>query len=116
MEVSRISSSRVEGYAAKAVGQPLEPFTYKPPKLREHDVRVSVTHCGVCHTDIQAIDDYYDITTSPFVPGHEIVGYVSAVGGVRRRAKSTMVCQQKIWRVGMLTRAPRSSPQTLTLL
>jgi uncharacterized zinc-type alcohol dehydrogenase-like protein len=54
---------------------------YKPPKLGEHDVRVSVTHCGVCHTDIQAIDDYYDITSFPFVPGHEIVGYVSAVGG-----------------------------------
>ena len=82
MGVMRMSSSKVSGYAAKAVGQPLEPFTYKPPKLGEHDVRVSVTHCGVCHTDIQAIDDYYDITTFPFVPGHEIVGYVSAVGGV----------------------------------
>jgi uncharacterized zinc-type alcohol dehydrogenase-like protein len=34
----------------------------------------------VCHTDIHAIDDYYGITTYPFVPGHEIVGYVSAVG------------------------------------
>jgi uncharacterized zinc-type alcohol dehydrogenase-like protein len=80
-EVLRMSSSKVFGYATRAVGQPLEPFTYKPPKLGKHDVRVSVTHCGVCHTDIQAIDDYYDITTFPFVPGHEIVGYVSAVGG-----------------------------------
>jgi uncharacterized zinc-type alcohol dehydrogenase-like protein len=62
------------------VGQPLEPFTYEPPKLGEHDVRVSVTHCSVCHTDIHAIDDYYGITNFPFVPGHEIVGYVSAVG------------------------------------
>jgi uncharacterized zinc-type alcohol dehydrogenase-like protein len=76
-----MSSSRVLGYATRAVGQPLEPFTYDPPKLGEHDVRVSVTHCGVCHTDIQAIDDYYGITTFPFVPGHEIVGHVSAVGG-----------------------------------
>jgi uncharacterized zinc-type alcohol dehydrogenase-like protein len=40
-----------------------------------------VSHCGVCHTDIHAIDDYYGITTFPFVPGHEIVGYVSDVGG-----------------------------------
>jgi uncharacterized zinc-type alcohol dehydrogenase-like protein len=48
--------------------------------LGEHDVRVSISHCGVCHSDIQAIDDYYGITTYPFVPGHEIVGYVSAVG------------------------------------
>jgi uncharacterized zinc-type alcohol dehydrogenase-like protein len=50
------------------------------PQLGEHDVRVSVSHCGVCFTDIHAIDDFYGITTFPFVPGHEIVGYVEALG------------------------------------
>ncbi|TFH02171.1 MAG: NAD(P)-dependent alcohol dehydrogenase [Candidatus Thorarchaeota archaeon] len=85
-EVS-ILSSRVFGYAAKAVGKPLEPFTYEQPKLREHDVRVSVTHCGVCHTDIHAIDDYYGITSFPFVPGHEIVGHVSEVGSAVSKLK-----------------------------
>ncbi|MHA2242767.1 MAG: NAD(P)-dependent alcohol dehydrogenase [Candidatus Thorarchaeota archaeon] len=100
-----MSSSKVLGYAARAVGQPLEPFTYEPPKLGEHDVRVSVTHCGVCHTDIHAIDDYYGITTFPFVPGHEIVGYVSAVGraasglnvgdrvGIGWQGRSCMQCE-----------------------
>jgi uncharacterized zinc-type alcohol dehydrogenase-like protein len=73
-------ATKVLGYAAKAVGQPLEPFEYAPPELGEHDVRVSVTHCGVCHTDIHAIDNYYGIVTFPLVPGHEIVGRVSAVG------------------------------------
>ncbi len=75
-----MSPSTILGYASRAVGQPIEPFTYKPPKLGEHDVRVSVTHCGVCHTDIHAIDDYYGITTFPFVPGHEIVGNVTEAG------------------------------------
>jgi len=87
------------------VGHPLEPFTYEPPKLGEHDVRVSVTHCGVCQTDIHAIDDYYGITTFPFVPGHEIVGYVSAVGraasglkegdrvGIGWQGRSCMQCE-----------------------
>ncbi len=75
-----MSSKKILGYATKGVGQPLEPITYAPPKLGQHDVRVSVTHCGVCHTDIHAIDDYYGITAFPFVPGHEIVGHVSAVG------------------------------------
>ncbi|KXH76759.1 MAG: hypothetical protein AM326_01975 [Candidatus Thorarchaeota archaeon SMTZ-45] len=100
-----MSSARIFGYAAKAKGQPLEPFTYEPPKLGEHDVRVSVTHCGVCHTDIHAIDDYYGITTFPFVPGHEIVGYVSAVGraasglkegdrvGIGWQGRSCMQCE-----------------------
>jgi uncharacterized zinc-type alcohol dehydrogenase-like protein len=76
-----MTPSTILGYAAKTVGQPLEPFIFEPPKLGESDVRVSVSHCGVCHTDIQAIDDYYDITTYPFVPGHEIVGTISEVGG-----------------------------------
>jgi alcohol/geraniol dehydrogenase (NADP+) len=100
-----MSASMVLGYATRAVGQPLEPFTYEPPKLGEHDVRVSVTHCGVCHTDIHAIDDYYGITTFPFVPGHEIVGYVSAMGraasglkegdrvGIGWQGRSCMQCE-----------------------
>ena len=75
-----MSNMKIKGFATKAVGQPLEPFTYKQPRIDAHDILVSVTHCGLCHTDIQAIDNYYGITTFPFVPGHEIVGYVSAVG------------------------------------
>jgi uncharacterized zinc-type alcohol dehydrogenase-like protein len=75
-----MSATKVLGYAAKAIGQPLEPFEYAPPQLGEHDVRVSVTHCGVCHTDLHAIDNYYGVVDFPFVPGHEIVGHVSELG------------------------------------
>lgn len=75
-----MATAKVFGYAATTLGRPCEPFTYDPPKLGDHDVRVSPTHCGVCHTDIQAIDNYYGITTFPFVPGHEIVGTVLEVG------------------------------------
>lgn len=100
-----MSDLRVLGYAAKAVGQPLEPFEYAPPDLGENEVRVSVTHCGVCHTDIHAIEDYYGITAFPFVPGHEIVGYVSTVGptvsglkegdrvGIGWQGRSCMQCE-----------------------
>jgi len=75
-----MSTQKGSGYAALAVGQELEPFEYTLPMLRENELRVQVTHCGLCHTDIQAIDDYYGITTFPFVPGHEIVGFVSETG------------------------------------
>ncbi len=100
-----MSDLRVLGYAAKAVGHALEPFEYEPPELGENDVRVSVTHCGVCHTDIHAIDNYYGITDFPFVPGHEIVGHVSAVGpavsglkegdrvGIGWQGRSCMQCE-----------------------
>jgi len=100
-----LSSKKESGYATKGVGQPLEPFTYATPKLGVHDVRVSVTHCGVCHTDIHAIDNYYGITAYPFIPGHEIVGHVSAIGqevsdlkigdrvGVGWQGRSCMKCE-----------------------
>jgi uncharacterized zinc-type alcohol dehydrogenase-like protein len=75
-----MSTLKVMGYAAKGVGQQLEPYEYPSPQLGENDVRVSITHCGVCHTDIHAIDDYYGVTPYPFVPGHEIVGHIAALG------------------------------------
>ncbi len=100
-----MSLSTVRGYAARAVGQPLEPFTYESPKLGEHDVRVAITHCGVCYTDVQGMDDHYGIADFPFVPGHEIVGTVSAVGaagsglkegdrvGIGWQGRSCMQCE-----------------------
>ena len=100
-----MTPSTILGYAARTVGQPLEPFTYELPKLCEHDIRVSITHCGLCHTDIQAIDDYYGITSFPFVPGHEIVGHVVGVGpavvglkegdrvGIGWQGRSCMQCE-----------------------
>ncbi len=75
-----MSPFTTHGFAARAMGKALEPFGYAAPKLEECDVRVSITHCGVCHTDIQAIDDYYGLTDFPFVPGHEIVGTVAEAG------------------------------------
>jgi uncharacterized zinc-type alcohol dehydrogenase-like protein len=96
-----MSNSTVLGYAARAMGKRLEPFTYDLPKLGEHDVRVSVTHCGVCYSDIQAIDDYYGVTPYPFVPGHEIVGYVSVVGKCSIRSKGRQPCGYRLARAVM---------------
>jgi len=75
-----MSATMTGGWAAKAAGRPLEPFEFEPPELGARDVRIAVTHCGVCHSDIHAIDDYYGITDYPFVPGHEIVGTVCEAG------------------------------------
>jgi uncharacterized zinc-type alcohol dehydrogenase-like protein len=73
-------ATKILGYAAQSVGQALEPYFYEAPPLGLNDIRVAVTHCGVCHTDIQAIDDFYSITKYPFVPGHEIVGTIFETG------------------------------------
>lgn len=48
------------------------------------EVRVRVAACGVCRTDLHVVDGELPNPKLPIVPGHEIVGYVDAVGlGVR---------------------------------
>ena len=70
----------VRGYAAMEKGRELGPFEYEAPELGDSEVRIAVTHCGLCYTDVHAIDDYYEITEYPFVPGHEVVGHVTEKG------------------------------------
>jgi uncharacterized zinc-type alcohol dehydrogenase-like protein len=77
---SEMTVGKVTGYAAKAKGAALEPLLFEQPELGKRDMRISVTHCGLCYTDVQGIEDYYGITKYPFVPGHEIVGIVSELG------------------------------------
>jgi len=43
-------------------------------------VRIAITHCGLCGSDIQAIDAVYVVFNFPFMPGHEVVGTISEVG------------------------------------
>jgi len=75
-----MSGSRITGYAALKQGAMLTPFSYDPPRLKKNEVRIAITHCGLCGSDIQGIDDVYKIVEYPFVPGHEVVGHISEVG------------------------------------
>lgn len=70
----------VKCYAARAARQQLEPFQYEPETLAPWDVELKITHCGICHSDLHLIDDDWDMSEYPLVPGHEIVGVVNAVG------------------------------------
>lgn len=67
-------------YAAQDATSPLAPFQYQPRELREHDVQIEVLYCGVCHSDLHQARNEWRNTVFPVVPGHEIVGRVSAVG------------------------------------
>ena len=70
----------IKGYAVHAAGAELLPFKYDPGELKPEDVEVSVTHCGVCHSDASLIDNDWGMSQYPFIPGHEVVGTISAVG------------------------------------
>lgn len=70
----------IKGYAAIEPGKPLQPFEYDPGALKPDEVEVEVTHCGICHSDLSMIDNEWQMSSYPFIPGHEIVGRVAAVG------------------------------------
>ncbi|CAI1087936.1 Uncharacterized zinc-type alcohol dehydrogenase-like protein YahK [Serratia quinivorans] len=67
-------------YAAHDAKSALVPFDYPPRTLRDHDVQINVLFCGVCHSDLHQARNEWSNTIFPVVPGHEIVGRVSAVG------------------------------------
>lgn len=70
----------VHAYAAKAANAKLEAFEYELGAIGPDDVDIKVSHCGVCHSDLSMIDNEWQMTAYPIVPGHEVVGTVAAVG------------------------------------
>jgi alcohol/geraniol dehydrogenase (NADP+) len=71
---------QIDAYAAMAAKQSLERFAYQPDNLGPWDIEVAITHCGICHSDIHLIDDDFQMSGYPLVPGHEIVGTVTQLG------------------------------------
>ncbi len=72
--------AQIQGLAAHAAGAELLPFHYDPGKLAAREVEIAITHCGVCHSDLHLIANDWGISQYPFIPGHEIIGKVAAVG------------------------------------
>ena len=97
--------SEIHGLAVHAAGAHLLPYKYDPGELQANEVEIKISHCGVCHSDVHLIDNDWGFSKYPFIPGHEIVGTVIAVGngvldrktgdrvGVGWQADSCGVCE-----------------------
>jgi len=72
--------AQIQGLAAHAAGAELLPYRYDPGKLGINEVEIAITHCGVCHSDLHLIANDWGISQYPFIPGHEIIGTVAALG------------------------------------
>ena len=68
------------GYAATAPDAPLSPFRFERREPGARDVQIEILFCGVCHSDLHTARGEWDDPGYPVVPGHEIVGRVTAVG------------------------------------
>ncbi|RZU98685.1 NAD(P)-dependent alcohol dehydrogenase [Spiribacter vilamensis] len=72
--------TNTKAYAATAPDSGLAPHGIDRRELRADDVAIEIDYCGVCHTDIHFAHNDWGVTQYPLVPGHEIVGRVTAVG------------------------------------
>ena len=68
------------GFAAQSADSPLAPFHFERRDLRPNDVAMEILYCGVCHSDLHTARNDWGGTVYPTVPGHEIIGRVTAVG------------------------------------
>lgn len=71
---------RTKAYGAFRCDSPLEPMSIFRRDPGPGDVRIDISHCGICHSDLHTVRSEWAGTAYPCVPGHEIVGRVSAVG------------------------------------
>ena len=96
----------IKAYAALTAGGKLEPFEYDPGELGVDQVEIDISSCGICHSDLSMLNNDWQMTEYPLVPGHEIVGKINAVGervthlkpgqivGLGWFSKSCMTCSE----------------------
>ncbi|MCE1238093.1 MAG: NAD(P)-dependent alcohol dehydrogenase [Hyphomicrobiales bacterium] len=70
----------VLGWAAPAAKAPMAPWSFERRDPRPDDVVIDIDYCGVCHSDLHNVQNDWGRSTYPMIPGHEIIGRVSAVG------------------------------------
>jgi uncharacterized zinc-type alcohol dehydrogenase-like protein len=73
-------TTHVDGYATHSATSELVPFEFERRDPRPSDVAIDILYCGVCHSDIHSARNEWGGTKYPIVPGHEIVGRVTAAG------------------------------------
>lgn len=72
--------STTNAYAAQTKTSPLAPFDIQRREVGPHDVQIDILYSGICHSDIHQVRDEWGGSIYPMVPGHEIVGRITAVG------------------------------------
>ena len=97
---------QIQALAASEPHGKLQPFSYDPGPLGDEQVEIEVLYCGICHSDLSMVNNDWQFSRYPFVPGHEAIGKVVAVGphakavsigqtvGLGWNSGSCMACRQ----------------------
>jgi len=83
--------SEIHALAARSAGGPLVPFSYDPGPLGDEQVELEVLYCGICHSDVAMHKNEWGMTKYPFVPGHEAIGRVVALGSDAKLVKQDQI-------------------------
>ncbi len=78
---------KVKAFGATSATSPLAALEIERRDLLKNDVQIEILYCGVCHTDIHISRNEWKGTLYPSVPGHEIIGKVTAIGQKVKRFK-----------------------------
>ncbi len=70
----------VSAFAAESAKSGFSPYEYELEEVGKDQVDIAVEHCGICHSDLSMLKNDWELTTYPFVGGHEVVGRVVAKG------------------------------------
>jgi len=70
----------VNAYATQSAGEKLAPYAYELEKIGKEEVDIKVHYCGLCHSDMSMINNDWGMSQFPLVPGHEVVGEITAIG------------------------------------
>ena len=84
MIAAEAKGTATKGYATHSPEAKFEPFEFTRREVGPKDILIDIEYAGICHSDIhQAKNEWKDTmpTNYPLVPGHEIVGRVSHIGG-----------------------------------
>ena len=76
----KVMNMVTRAYGAYAADKPVEPIDIERRAVGPHDVQIAIAYCGICHSDLHQVRSEWAGTLYPCVPGHEIVGHVTAVG------------------------------------
>ena len=94
-----------KGYATPDPRSALAPFAFSRREPGPTEIAIETLYCGVCHSDLHMSRNEWGQSVYPMVPGHEIVGRVTAVGGSVTKFK-----QGQLAAVGVIVDSCRHCP------
>jgi len=72
--------TKAKGWGVESATDTPHAINFERRDLRDNDVAIKISHCGICHSDLHFAHNDWGMGTYPMIPGHEIVGTVTDVG------------------------------------